>query len=462
VTASAPACADFAPATWACPTCQAVCRRHSVYTRKIKDISLDGPATLYVPVGYYRCDACERFFKPELPFAAKSKRYTDRAVRKATVAVQEDKTTYTALPHRLERDLAIRPAKSTGWAWFQRFAGSIDIDEYLRWACGRFSGQLSVDSVSDGDVQMWFATDPLNRDLILGYSRAKNANGETLAAFLVQLRDLYGIRPKLFTCDDANVFDGTPGQVWPGVPVQLCHFHAIKLLNYNYLRHTLTERIQRSKPVKPAKTERPDGTPLHRNSQGYNTAEAAYARLHYKQALEAWTELHRKRRLFFKSERSLREPESVKRLDAEFLASACERHPALAEFRRLILDFYAIMDSKDGAVAALLRDAFVARWAKAAEADKNIAHVVKQMGDERWFGRLFPFTAWENAHRTTNSTERANRWFRKRQKTHYRNRREHTIKNMLHADLIYRREQTPTGDPPRLLREKPANLRCSA
>src|SRR6185312_10951818 len=104
--------------------------------------------------------------------------------RKATVAVQEDKTTYTALSHRLERDFSIRPAKSTGWAWFQRFAGSIDIEEYLRWACGRFSGQLSVDSVQDGDVHMWFATDPLNKDLILGYHRAERPDAASLTAFL--------------------------------------------------------------------------------------------------------------------------------------------------------------------------------------------------------------------------------------------------------------------------------------
>ena len=32
--------------------------------------------------------------------------------------------------------------------------------------------------------------------------------------------------------------------------------------------------------------------------------------------------------------------------------------------------------------------------------------------------------------------ERTNRWFRKRQKTHYRNRKERTIRNMLKADLV--------------------------
>src|SRR5947209_177477 len=100
---------DYAPPVCACPTCGAECKRHSTYPRRIKDIGLDGPTLLHVTVGNYRCAACRRFFKPVLPFAGKGKRYTTRAVRKATVSVQEDKTTFTGLSHRLQRDFSIRP-----------------------------------------------------------------------------------------------------------------------------------------------------------------------------------------------------------------------------------------------------------------------------------------------------------------------------------------------------------------
>ncbi len=119
---------DFAPPACACPTCGVECRRHSVYTRNVRDVSLDGPTTIRVRVGNYRCKGCAKFFKPELPFAAKGKHYSTRATRKATVAVQEDKTTYTALTNRLSRDFSIRPSKSTCWDWFQEFAGNIDIE----------------------------------------------------------------------------------------------------------------------------------------------------------------------------------------------------------------------------------------------------------------------------------------------------------------------------------------------
>lgn len=441
---------DFAPPVCACPTCGVECRRHSVYPRTIRDISLDGPVTLRVPVGNYRCTGCQKFFKPEVPFAAKGKHYSTRAARKATISVQQDKTTYTALPNRLSRDFSINPAKSTCWDWFQEFAGSIDIEDYLRWACSRFSGQLSVDSVVDGGVHMWFATDPLNKDLILGYHRDKHANSESLAAFLTTLRDQYGIRPLLFTHDDAAVFDSTPESVWPGVPMQLCHFHAMRRLTYMHLRHSLKKRLDKLRPVQV------------RQPSGHQTPEVMRARERYRKKHKAWVKLHRKRRLFFKSVRSLQEPKSVELKEARFLEVACKRYKALRRFRQFILDFYGVFDCKDRETAELVRRAFVAKWSKYARKDEAIIYVVKRFADDAYFAKLFPFTAFENAHRTTNSTERANRWFRKRQKSHYRNRREHTIRNMLHADLIVRRERTDTDEPPAQLKPKAVESRESA
>ena len=409
----------------------------------MRDISLDGPVAIQVRVGNYRCNGCRKFFKPEVPFAAKGKRYTDRAVRKATVAVQEDKTTYTALPNRLSRDFSIGPSKSSGWRWFQEFAEGIDAEEYLKWACSRFSGQISVDSMVDGGMRLWFATDPLNKDLILGYSRVESDNSETLTAFLTTLRDKYGVRPQLFTCDGAAVFDSTPEAVWPGVPVQLCHFHVLYRLGYMHLRHSLKTRIDR---LRPATVKQPSGR---------QTLEVAEAREKYRKKHKAWVRLHRKRRLFFKSLASLAKPKSMEAKEARYLEVVCKRFEALRRFRQFILDLYNLMDSKDAAAAELLRQAFLAKWSKYARKDEAIIFTLKHFADDAWFGKLFPFAAFENGHRTTNSTERANRWFRKRQKSHYRVRTEPTIRRMLTADLIYRRQRTDPNKPPMRLKTKP-------
>lgn len=398
---------DFAPPVRACPNCGAECKRHSIYRRKVKDISLDGQVTLEIPVGNYRCATCRKFFKPEVPFAPKGTRYTVRATRKATVAVPEDKTTYCALPRRLDRDFSITPSKSSGWRWFQKFAGEIDIEDYLKWACSRFSGQISVDSVADGDRHTWFATDPLNCDLILRYSRCDSPNAESLTAFLTELRNEYGVNPVLFTGDDAKVFDSVPEQVWPGVRLQLCHFHVMKRASYHYLRHSLRARLLAVKPEKPKRGTLSAATYRARKEE-------------HKAALERWTELHHKRRLFLKGLRSLTEPKAVERREAEFVAEACAAHPALATFREFLLDFYRLMDSKDAVPADLFRLELREKWAAEAKADEHIRHVVGLFWDDRWFRKVFNFTAFKNAHRTTNSTERANRWFRKRQKSRKR------------------------------------------
>jgi hypothetical protein len=120
------------------------------------------------------------------------------------------------------------------------------------------------------------------------------------------------------------------------------------------------------------------------------------------------------------------------------------------------------MDCKDVASADMLRKTFLRRWSEAAKTDEHFAHVFKQLKNDKWFGRLFPFTAFENASRTTNSTERANRWFRKRQKSHYRIRTERTITSMIHADLVYRRNREPSDTPPTILKPRSATLQRRA
>ena len=441
---------DYAPPTWHCPTCHAECKRHSVSIRRVKDVCLDGPLTLEIRVGSYRCTACRKFFRPGLPFAGRGRRYSHRAIRKATVGVQEDKATYTGLPHRLERDFNVSPSVSTGWLWFQEFAAGIDVGEYFAWAAGRFSGQLSVDSVQDKDCHVWFATDPLNRDLILGYHRAEHADSESLTVFLTTLRDNYGVRPQLFTCDGAAVFDSVPQEVWPGVPLQLCHFHVLYRLSYMHLRNSLRARVNR---LRPKKVNQPSGR---------QTPEVERARERYRKKKRAWTRLFRKRRLFLKSLASLAKPKSVEAKEAHFLEVVCRRYKALRRFRQFILDLYALMDSKDAQAAELLRQAFVAKWSRYGRKDEGIVFTVKRFSDDAWFAKLFAFAAWENAQRTTNSTERANRWLRKRQKSHYRIRKGHTITAMLNADLAYRRHRLPPSDPPNRLRLKSADSRLSA
>jgi hypothetical protein len=284
--------------------------------------------------------------------------------------------------------------------------------------------------------------------LILGYHFCDSPNTESLTAFLTTLRDAYGIRPQLFTGDDARVYDAVPGQVWPGVAQQLCHFHAMRRLLLEHLRLSLLARVRALKPKKPGRWQ-------------FKPLSYKLAKKQYKQDLAEWTELHRKRRLLLKSPHNLLKKNSVARGEAVYVLEVCRQFKTLATLRELVLNVYSVFNSKDAAAADVLRRGLLGKWKGEAERDEHIRNALAKLADDDWFGRLFAFTRFENAQRTTNSTERANRWFRKRQKTHYRNRRAHTITNMLHADLVYRRERAP-NEPPTRLREKTAELRQPA
>lgn len=67
-------------------------------------------------------------------------------------------------------------------------------------------------------------------------------------------------------------------------------------------------------------------------------------------------------------------------------------------------------------------------------------------------GQIVTFLEYENLDATTNHVERTNRWFRKRQKTHYGNRKERTIRNMLKADLV--RWIDPPGQHMKLIKRR--------
>jgi transcription antitermination factor NusG len=66
------------------------------------------------------------------------------------------------------------------------------------------------------------------------------------------------------------------------------------------------------------------------------------------------------------------------------------------------------------------------------------------------FEKTLTFMDYENLDSTTNQVERTNRWFRKRQKTHYRNRKEENIVNMLKADLLGQMERDKDKPPVKL------------
>src|SRR5260370_16921866 len=98
-----------------------------------------------------------------------------------------------------------------------------------------------------------------------------------------------------------------------------------------HLRHSLKARIDRLKPTKPDRLEETD--------------ESMRKHVAYKKKKKVWTNLHRKRRLFFKSIASLEKPKSMEAKEARFVTLPCNRNKGLHKFRLFILHFYPFMHS---------------------------------------------------------------------------------------------------------------------
>ena len=70
-----------------------------------------------------------------------------------------------------------------------------------------------------------------------------------------------------------------------------------------------------------------------------------------------------------------------------------------------------------------------------------IRKAMKHLRPEKFF-RAIEFLSHPGCPRTTNHVERANRFYRKRAKVHYRNRTERSIWNMIKSDLMVRKKRS--------------------
>lgn len=329
----------------------------------------------------------------------KGKHYSTRAIEKARSAVAEDKTTFAGLRKRLERDFHIRPALSTSYGWFHEAADAIDLErDYEPWAISTFSGVLAVDELYDGVVVL-VATDPLTGKTI-SIDLCDKPTERNMRAFLERLKDA-GVEPKVIITDAAPLYHSLPKKVWPQVEHQLCLFHYTRMLTRGV--------------VEALRVVRRDWQLLGR----------LYAK-----------ELWHARYLFTTRQEHL-SPTSQVRLE-----KLCSQNDVVRAIRHFMENCYRMFDLSQSREDALLQRAKLLRdLPKRCQAPlKQAIHALRP---ER-FGRAITFLSYSNCPRTSNSVERQNRWYRKRAKSHYRNRTRRAIWNMVKSDLMVRKHTRRT------------------
>lgn len=426
---------EVAPPKAECPVCHAECKRHSIARRKVRDISLDGERVIPIRIGVYSCPNCDKHFRLQTGLAEKGKHYSKRVLEKSFVAVRDDKNTFTALPNRLARDFHIEPSKSTCHRWFHERAGLIDFQrDYEPQAVKSFSGALAIDEVYDKEFCLFFATDPLN-NRPLSFHLCKAGNTEELKKFLLYLRFI-GVMPEVLIVDGSNLYASTPQEVWPNVKIQLCVFHSIRNCQDDIL----------------------DGVRAYYRS----ISKAAQWTFDFEEP-EWWThsvqkkarqrQLLRTHRYVFTTRR-----EKLSSEQQRILEELCANHPVLAIFRQFeddLLSLFGKNQTKEMAfqqLASMLANPDYST-------NVHLRSAMARLGKGK-FPKMITFLDYENLEHTTNHVERTNRWFRKRQKTHYRNRLDRTIRNMLKADLMRWSENPPS--PVRLTRRSIAGAADAA
>jgi hypothetical protein len=409
---------EIAPPKTECSVCRTECKRHSIALRKVRDVAFEGERIVPVRVGVYFCPTCGKHFRLQTGLANKGKHYSKRAQEKGFVAIRDDKTTFTALPNRLARDFSITPSKSTCHRWFHERAGAIDFErDYEPKAVEGFSGALAVDEVYDGEFCLFFATDPLNKRPV-SFHLCRSGNTEELMKFFTHLKQI-GIIPEVLIVDGSVLYKSVPQQVWPGIRIQLCIFHAIRNC-YRDLDNALRTICKNL-------TKRPLWS-----QEGYIEPDW-------------WTETMNQRaddKAQIKRNRGclMTRLDNLSKEQRETVSSLCSRYPAIAairSFQKELLSLFERNQTPQQARAKL--DAMKQR--KEYIENPSLRLALKRLDNDK-FDKMITFLDYENLEATSNSVERMNRWFRKRQKTHYRNRTERTIKNMLKSDLT--RYLTPT------------------
>ena len=397
---------DTIATTCNCLVCGNLCKRHSIASRKVRDISLEGDATFVVQVGVYFCRTCNKYFRINPSFVTKGKHYSNRVLEKNYSGIVEDKTTFTAIPKRLKRDFNVSPSKSTCYRWFHSQAKKIDLaDSYTPWVAKNFSGVMAIDEVYDG-YAVFFATDPVAKTT-LGYHLCESATREELESFLLRLKG-FGVEPKVLIRDGAPIYRHIPKKIWPKLRLQLCTFHVIRL--YQKLVIDTLREYRKTLLKSSRKKDCSDPNELKND-----------------------VKLMWKYRYAFATRFEKLKPEKQEVLN--YLAKKYMHLKVLLCFEKDLLNLFSRNQTKEE-MEKRRNHFLINEWY---QWDKHLSKAVNFVRSI-YFLEAVEFMNHENLDSTSNSVERANRWFRKRQKTHYRNRKAETITNMLNADLMRQME----------------------
>jgi hypothetical protein len=284
--------------------------------------------------------------------------------------------------------------------------------QYEPWVLEDFSGYLCVDEVYDGPYCIYYAVDPATQKRV-AFQISEEGTEEETRRFFVYLRKR-GLSVKGVTTDGSPLYPKVITEVFPGAKHQVCRFHILKEINLLVLRALAGFRKSLPKPPR-----RQRGRPKKGQKRKLTPAEILRRQVWENRYLWVQKELTASQR---------------RRLKA-----ICRRQPVLRALRELVNLVYNLFDRRCHRETALrkleaIRKLKVFRefpqrlpiWKKLRS--KNLEKALLFLDDELLEG-------------TSNAVERANRAYRKIQKTVYRVRARHMIEGRIKLDMLLEKER---------------------
>jgi len=292
----------------------------------------------------------------------------------------------------------------------------METDVYLDGALENFSGYIAIDEVYDGPFCILFVVDNHQHNRLI-FRVLKTSPKATDIVELLQAFQTILTSRKLkvagMTTDGSSLYTEPAKTVFPGVRHQICEFHVKKEMNKGVLQAVAQVR----QGLKQTKTKR--------GKRGRPTTQEEKAILRRNERIQAKIQsLFDHRFLFVQKELTLAERKTFHEITKGF--------PKLRTLRAMVEEVYRLYDRRCKCATALAR---LQKLRKRLRRFKWLSEVLKKL-ESSTVDRSLVFLEDKKLPSTSNAVERANRRFRKMQKTVYRVRTMDRIRERIALDMV--------------------------
>jgi hypothetical protein len=291
---------------------------------------------------------------------------------------------------------------------------------YLDKALATFSGYLAIDEVYDGPFCVLSVVDNRRYNRLAFQVLDRDPTHEDVRAFLTEFKAQLAKRGLLMrgiTTDGSSLYPKILDELWPDIPHQLCEFHALKEITKSVLHALAKLRKQLTAKI----PSQPRGRP------GKEQQSRARAVARQKQRV---ADLFAHRHLFVRHHLSAAQQTRLRELTRGL--------PSLRTLREIMAEVYRLFDRRCRTETALAKlrklRTRVRRFRKLGKSLDKLKSPALEKAlvflDDKLLGT------------TSNAVERANRRFRKAQKSIYSVRTKEHVEQRLALDM-QREQRTP-------------------